>query len=282
SERPALRHLARGAAGAARRRVPPPRRRGGAGGAVRAGARRQGALAGVGALVTAPADAQRRGAFSRIAFAVYVALTAYASLYPLEGWREHAASPFEYLFAAWPPRYVSRFDMAVNVLGYVPFGWLCAAALYPRVRGAAGFVVAALAGAALSILLEAADVPADARRVQPGRRLQRCRRRARRARRLAFPALDPRARAAAPAAQCRVPARHRGRSRARPDRALALRAAQSGDPALRRRQPARSVRGARGPRPPGRILRPRRDADGGGERGCRRPAAFLPRRARGA
>ncbi len=105
--------------------------------------------------MTAPADAQRRGAFSRIAFAVYVALTAYASLYPLEGWREHAASPFEYLFAAWPPRYVSRFDMAVNVLGYVPFGWLCAAALYPRVRGAAGFVVAALAGAALSILLEA-------------------------------------------------------------------------------------------------------------------------------
>ncbi|HEY6820630.1 MAG TPA: VanZ family protein, partial [Burkholderiales bacterium] len=79
----------------------------------------------------------------------------YASLYPLEGWREHAASPFEYLAAEWPPRYVSRFDMSVNVLGYMPLGWLGVAALYPRIRGLAAFAIAAAGGAALSVLLEA-------------------------------------------------------------------------------------------------------------------------------
>jgi VanZ family protein len=100
-------------------------------------------------------NAERRGsAFSRIALGVYVLLTAYASLYPLEGWREHAASPFEYLSAAWP-RYVSRFDMGVNVLGYLPLGWLCVAALYPRLRGATAWLVAALLGTGLSVLLEA-------------------------------------------------------------------------------------------------------------------------------
>jgi VanZ family protein len=95
--------------------------------------------------------------FSRIALAVYVLLTAYASLYPLEGWREHAASPFEYLSAEWPPRYVSRFDMGVNVLGYVPLGWLCVAGLYPRIRGFCAFAIAVALGGGLSVLLEAAQ-----------------------------------------------------------------------------------------------------------------------------
>jgi len=100
--------------------------------------------------------AERAGSpFSRIALAVYLLLTAYASLYPLEGWREHAASPFEYLAAQWPPRYISRFDMGVNVLGYMPLGWLGVAALYPRIRGLAAFAIAAAGGAALSVLLEA-------------------------------------------------------------------------------------------------------------------------------
>src|SRR5204862_68901 len=55
---------------------------------------------------------------ARIAFIVYVVLTAYASLYPLEGWRGHGLSPFEYLMQPWP-RQVYRFDMTVNVLGDV-------------------------------------------------------------------------------------------------------------------------------------------------------------------
>lgn len=102
----------------------------------------------------AVSEARRASPLSRIAFAVYVFLTAYASLFPLEGWREHGASPFEYVFAHWP-RYVSGFDVTVNVLGYVPFGLFCVAALYPRAHGAKAFAVATLAGAALSLVLEA-------------------------------------------------------------------------------------------------------------------------------
>src|SRR5205814_9855849 len=99
-------------------------------------------------------QAGRGSPFARIAFAVYAFLTVYASLYPLEGWHDHGASPFEYLFAHWP-RYISGFDVAVNVLGYVPFGLFCVAAQYPRTKGAAAFVLAASAGAALSLTLEA-------------------------------------------------------------------------------------------------------------------------------
>ena len=96
----------------------------------------------------------RASPLARIAFAVYALLTAYASLYPLQGWHDFGASPFDYLFAAWP-RYVSGFDVAVNVLGYVPFGILCVAALYPRMRGRSAFLAALAGAAALSLLLEA-------------------------------------------------------------------------------------------------------------------------------
>jgi VanZ family protein len=99
-------------------------------------------------------EARRGSPFARIAFAVYAFLTVYASLYPLEGWHDHGASPFEYLFAHWP-RYISGFDVAVNVLGYVPLGLFCVAAQYPRARGAAAFVLATGTGAALSLTLEA-------------------------------------------------------------------------------------------------------------------------------
>jgi VanZ family protein len=93
---------------------------------------------------------------ARILFAVYIVLTAYASLYPLEGWRDYGLSPLAYLGAPWP-RWVVGFDVGVNVLGYAPHGLLCVAALYPRLTGARAFALAVGSGAALSILLEAAQ-----------------------------------------------------------------------------------------------------------------------------
>ena len=60
-------------------------------------------------------------------------LTVYASLYPLEGWHNHGLSPLAYLDAPWP-RYITAFDLAVNLLGYMPYGFLCVAALEPRQR----------------------------------------------------------------------------------------------------------------------------------------------------
>jgi VanZ family protein len=97
-----------------------------------------------------------RGSFlARVAFAIYAVLAVYASLHPLEGWRDHGLSAFAYLGQPWP-RHVYRFDMAVNVLGYVPLGFLAVAALRP-LRGIAAFVLATLTAAALSLALEAAQ-----------------------------------------------------------------------------------------------------------------------------
>ncbi len=81
-------------------------------------------------------------------------LTVYASLYPLEGWRDHGLSPFAYLSAPWP-RYVTSFDIVLNLAGYVPYGFLCVVALRPRLRGVPAFIVALASGCALSLVLEA-------------------------------------------------------------------------------------------------------------------------------
>ena len=91
-----------------------------------------------------------------MAFWVYAALTVYASLYPLEGWRAGGASPFDYLAAPWP-RYVTAFDLGANILGYLPYGFLCTLALYPRLRGTGAFIVAVASALVLSLGLEAAQ-----------------------------------------------------------------------------------------------------------------------------
>jgi VanZ family protein len=91
---------------------------------------------------------------ARLLLLVYGVLTAYATLYPMEGWRDAGISAFAYLSAPWP-RYVTRFDVAVNVLGYVPFGFLAVAALHPRLRGLPAFALATASGVALSLGLEA-------------------------------------------------------------------------------------------------------------------------------
>jgi VanZ family protein len=96
----------------------------------------------------------RESPLARILFAVFAALTVYASLYPMEGWRDPGVSPFAYLTAPWP-RHITRFDIAVNVLGYVPYGFLAAAALQPRLRARWAFIVATTSALILSLILEA-------------------------------------------------------------------------------------------------------------------------------
>ena len=71
---------------------------------------------------------------ARLLFGVYVLLVAYASLYPLAGWRDHGLSPFAYLDAPLP-RYFTVFDVFVNVLGYLPYGFLGVGARQPRRTG---------------------------------------------------------------------------------------------------------------------------------------------------
>lgn len=97
-----------------------------------------------------------------MAFWLYAALTVYASLYPLEGWRDPGVSPLAYLGSSWP-RYVTAFDVAANVLGYVPYGFLCALAIHPRLRGTAAFATALASAVVLSLLLEGAQTYLPAR-----------------------------------------------------------------------------------------------------------------------
>ena len=99
---------------------------------------------------------------ARILFAVYVALVAYASLYPFEGWRHHGLSALAYLNAPWP-QYVTGFDVAANLLGYLPYGFLCVVALHPRVRGLGAFAAAASSALLLSLSLEALQTYLPAR-----------------------------------------------------------------------------------------------------------------------
>lgn len=53
----------------------------------------------------------------------YLVLIVYASLYPFAKWRDLGLSPLAFLDAAWP-RYWTAFDLMVNVLAYLPLGFL--------------------------------------------------------------------------------------------------------------------------------------------------------------
>ena len=100
--------------------------------------------------------------FARLALGVYVLLVAYASLHPLSGWRDPGTPFFAFLAAPWP-RWITPFDVVSNVLSYLPLGMLCAVALPPRVRAPAAILAATACGAALSVVLEAAQTFLPAR-----------------------------------------------------------------------------------------------------------------------
>src|SRR5690348_15578983 len=104
----------------------------------------------------------RHSTLARFLLAAYVLLIVYASLYPLAGWREPGAPVLAFLVAPWP-RYVTGFDLAANFLGYVPFGVLCALALYPREAGGRAVLAAFLTGAVLSLAMETAQAYLPAR-----------------------------------------------------------------------------------------------------------------------
>ncbi|MCL1960922.1 MAG: VanZ family protein, partial [Desulfovibrionaceae bacterium] len=84
---------------------------------------------------------------------LYGALIVYASLFPFTGWRDQGIVPWAYLWAPLP-RYWTRFDVAINLAGYAPFGFLLALALtWPRHRGQAA-ALAAVGAALLSFTME--------------------------------------------------------------------------------------------------------------------------------
>jgi VanZ family protein len=76
----------------------------------------------------------------------YAALVAYASLYPFEGWRLQGLAPWAFMASPWP-RWWTGFDIAANVLGYAPLGFLVALTRLrrdPVAGGPSGAVLLAL------------------------------------------------------------------------------------------------------------------------------------------
>ncbi|MEY4653605.1 MAG: hypothetical protein RI884_2186 [Pseudomonadota bacterium] len=83
----------------------------------------------------------------------YVALIAYASLYPFDGWRIQGIAPWAFLWSPWP-RYWTGFDVLANIAGYAPLGFLMALAILRRQADRPHAPALALAGAtALSAVL---------------------------------------------------------------------------------------------------------------------------------
>lgn len=91
---------------------------------------------------------------ARIACAVYALLLIYSGLAPWSGWRDLGLNPFAYL-AAPIPAHVTNFDLAVNVLAYLPFGALLVLALHPAARGFTAVLITFVAGLVLAGLIEA-------------------------------------------------------------------------------------------------------------------------------
>ena len=84
---------------------------------------------------------------------MYVALVVYASLYPFANWRDQGIAPWSFLWAPLP-RYWSGFDVALNVVGYVPLGALLVLLILRSTRRGAPVLGAMLCAGALSLLME--------------------------------------------------------------------------------------------------------------------------------
>lgn len=83
----------------------------------------------------------------------YMALVAYASLYPFSDWRDQGLAPWAFLFAPWP-HYWTGFDVGANIVGYVPAGFFLALAATRTGRGRHAISRATGACALLSMGME--------------------------------------------------------------------------------------------------------------------------------
>jgi VanZ family protein len=83
----------------------------------------------------------------------YLLLIVYASLTPFSGWRDSGADVWSFLFGPWS-RHIRRFDVIINLLAYMPFGFLLCLALQSRCTIRSALIAATLAGLATSLVLE--------------------------------------------------------------------------------------------------------------------------------
>jgi VanZ family protein len=90
---------------------------------------------------------------TRLLAVAYALLIAYGSLYPFTGWRLPSGSPFAFLTGPWP-RYITRSDIFINILVYLPLGLLTARVMRHRFGPRAGVLLAAFSCLLLSLAME--------------------------------------------------------------------------------------------------------------------------------
>jgi len=83
----------------------------------------------------------------------YLALICYGSLYPFHDWRLPQGEWWSFLLAP-PPRFITRTDVATNVLVYVPLGMLIGALLAPYMRIRTATLWALAGGLFISFTME--------------------------------------------------------------------------------------------------------------------------------
>ena len=84
---------------------------------------------------------------------IYAGLLVYASLYPFADWRYHGVVPWGFLTSPLP-RYWTGFDVAVNVLGYMPLGFLLVLSARRSGRSWHTVTLATLLAGVLSLTME--------------------------------------------------------------------------------------------------------------------------------
>jgi VanZ family protein len=92
---------------------------------------------------------------ARAALLAYLLLIVYASWFPFAGWRNSGLSPLAFIEHLDMPRYWTKFDVGINILGYIPFGALLVYSLYPRCRGVVAVLLASAGGLLVSGAMEA-------------------------------------------------------------------------------------------------------------------------------
>lgn len=83
----------------------------------------------------------------------YLLIIVYASLRPFRDWRFPPPEILHFLTAPWP-RYITLDDILINLIAYVPLGFLVALALRARMSAGAAVTLAALLALAVSLIME--------------------------------------------------------------------------------------------------------------------------------
>ena len=105
---------------------------------------------------------ERPSPLARYLLVAYALLVVYASLHPFSGWRDQGLPPFAFLTARFPRHYLP-YDLAANIIGYFPLGFLAVLSAYPILRGRAAFAFAVLCTLMLSLALESLQLYLPAR-----------------------------------------------------------------------------------------------------------------------